>query len=83
MLTGRYVGHEGVPAIVTVDGSTEIPTAHTDGHEVTLTWCGGGRFLAFDKEDPSILRRRLEFFFRDGQAWGLRVGTRIFHREDL
>ena len=82
MLTGRYVSHEGIPAVVVVDGSTEIPTARIRDKGAVLTWCGAGRFLAMAEEDPQALRARMEFFFRDGQAWGVRVGSRIYGRED-
>ena len=78
MLSGTYVGHEGVPSIVTVE---ENCTAKVSDHLTKLVYCGGGRFLAMDAEKPETLRARLEFFFRDGHAWGVRVGSRIFSRE--
>ena len=82
MLPGTYIGHEGVPSKVVIrekDGQLETVVS---GHPVTLVYCGAGRFLAMDKEKPDQLRARLEFFFRDGSAWGVRVGSRIFSRED-
>ena len=79
MLPGHYVGHEGIPDICDV---------HPDGRTVTvshrlcrLIYCGGSRFLAVDPDDPSRIRSRLEFFFRRGHAWGVRVGSRIFTLE--
>lgn len=83
MLTGRYVGHEGEPAEITVDGSCADPLcAVVRGNACRLVYCGATRFLAMDAEKPGMLRSRLEFFIRDGQAWGVRTGSRIFHRED-
>lgn len=81
MLPGHYVGHEGIPDICDV---------HKDGKTVTvshrfcsLVYCGGSRFLAVDPEDPARIRSRLEFFFRNGHAWAVRVGSRIFVLEPI
>ena len=49
---------------------------------VSLTYCGGTRFLAMDEAEPQRQRARLEFFIRDGQAWAVRNGSRIFGREE-
>jgi hypothetical protein len=80
MLAGRYVCHEGVPAITTVNADS---TAIHGGNEVNLIYCGGGRFLAMDAKEPNRLRSRMEFFIRNGQAWGVRCGSRIYSREDV
>ena len=78
MLDGVYIGHEGEPSVVQVDACGH---ARVSGHETDLVYCGGARFLAMDREDPESLISRLEFFFRDGHAWGVRVGSRIFSRQ--
>ncbi len=78
MLVGRYVGHEGVPSIVTVrmeDGELRA----TNKRDLRLEYCGGLRFCGMDGDR---VRSRLEFFIRNGQAWGVRCGSRIFTRED-
>ncbi|MBQ9290479.1 MAG: serine hydrolase [Clostridia bacterium] len=82
MLVGTYIGHEGVPSRVIVPRVSSPMEAVVNDHPVTLVYCGAGRFLAMDREKPDALRARLEFFFRDGSAWGVRVGSRIFSRED-
>ncbi len=79
MLTGRYVGHEGVPAIVQVRIEDGVLRAVVSKRDLRLVYCGGLRFCAMDSER---VRSRLEFFTRDGQAWGVRCGSRIFSRED-
>ncbi|MBR1684077.1 MAG: beta-lactamase family protein [Clostridia bacterium] len=78
MLEGTYIAHEGVPSRVHVDA---LGHATLSSHETDLVYCGGGRFLAMDREDKERSRGRLEFFFRDGKAWGVRVGSRIYGRE--
>ena len=78
MLEGVYLGHEGELSVVEVDGAGR---ARISGKETELVYCGGGRFLAMDREEPDTVQARLEFFFRNGQAWGVRVGSRIFTRK--
>ena len=79
MLEGTYVGHEGEPDVVRVDDAGH---ANISDDETDLVYCGAARFLAMDRDHPERLRSRLEFFFRDGHAWGVRVGSRIFSRVD-
>ena len=79
MLPGRYVGHEGIPDICEVHEGGK--TATVSGHFCDLVHCGGARFLAVDPSDHTRTRSRLEFFFRSGHAWGVRVGSRIFTLE--
>lgn len=81
MLIGRFVGHEGNPDVLTVrmqDGQLFAEKKRT----MRLIYCGGLRFLGVDPADESRVRMRAEFFIRDGQAWGVRCGSRIFSRED-
>ena len=82
MLVGRYVGHEGEPSIVTVRMENGELIAHSGERDLRLKYCGGLRFLGMDMVETDRVRTRLEFFIRNGQAWGVRRGTRIFGRED-
>ena len=82
MLEGRYVGHEGVPEVVTVRLESGVLKGTVGKRAVSLTYCGGTRFLAMDEAEPQRQRARLEFFIRDGQAWAVRNGSRIFGREE-
>ena len=81
MIRGRYIGHEGELSVVTThcdeDGHL---SGERDGKPFLLRYCGGGRFLAVSEEDGSLVCR-LEFFIRDGRAWGVRCGTRVFGRD--
>ena len=78
MLEGSYIAHEGELSVVRVDDSGH---ALVSDHDTELIYCGASRFLAMDRNSPETLRARLEFFFRDGRAWGVRVGSRIYCRE--
>ena len=81
MLTGKFICREGVPAIVTVTAEADHACAVVGGNDTRLVYCGGTRFLAMDAKEPEKLRGRLEFFIRNGHAWGVRVGSRIYSAE--
>ena len=81
MLIGRYVGHEGVPAIVDVHMDGSQLRAIVNKRDLKLVYCGGLRFLGMDPVDETRVRSRLEFFTRNGHAWGVRCGSRIFGLE--
>lgn len=81
MLVGQYIGHEGVPSIVTVRMEDGQLRAIVNKRDLRLKYCGGLRFLGLDPVDETRVRSRLEFFIRNGHAWGVRVGSRIFSLE--
>ena len=77
MLAGEYVGHEGVPVHVKVwarDGGIAV---ERDGDALRAEYCGDALFNCYDGESLAV---RAEFLLRDGQAWGVRWGSRIFER---
>ena len=80
MLRGRYIGHEGVPCVVSIRCEDEGLQGERDGEAFTLVYCGGTRFLA-QPVAPGKASFRLEFLIRNGRAWGLRCGTRVFARD--
>ncbi len=82
MLVRRYVGHEGVPSIVSVRLEDGKLRAIVNKRDLFLVYCGGLRFCGMDPVDTSRVRSRLEFFTRNGHAWGVRVGSRIFGLEE-
>ncbi|MGN0778332.1 MAG: serine hydrolase domain-containing protein [Aristaeellaceae bacterium] len=77
MLLGCYVGHEGVPSIVNVRLVEHQLRAVVNKRDLKLVYCGGLRFLGMDPIDDKRVRARLEFFTRNGHAWGVRCGSRI------
>ncbi len=79
MIRGRYIGHEGVPSILCIRLEEDMLQGTRDGDAFTLCYCGGTRFLAVGKSGETLCK--LEFLIRDGRAWGVRCGTRIFARD--
>lgn len=82
MVAGSYIGHEGVPAHVHIWLENGKLMGKNDYRSFELRWCGATRFLGFTAPEAKAPCTRLEFFIRDGQAWGVRVGSRIFGREE-
>ena len=80
MITGTYISHEGVPCILTIALRDGAMQRTRDGQTTPLVYCGGTRFLSLDPADPDAQGVRHEFLIRDGVAWGVRCGTRVFER---
>lgn len=80
MLRGRYIGHEGMPCVVSIRCEGESLQGERDGEAFSLVYCGGTRFLA-QPDAPGKTPFRLEFLIRNGRAWGVRCGTRVFARD--
>lgn len=83
MVLGRYICHEGIPSAVTVSASEDGLTAVVGESDVRLIYCGGTRFLAMDAARPDRVRAQLEFLIRNGHAWAVRRGDRIYVAEEL
>ena len=83
MLLGTYIGHEGIPTHLTIslDEQGELH-GERDGNAFTLVFCGALRFLGYKHPGDRTPTARLEFFIRNGQAWGVRAGSRILQREN-
>ncbi len=77
MLAGTYASYEGLPSRLTI--SCDPLCASQDGRPLSLVHCGGLRFTAL--EPDGSLSSRLLFHIRDGAAWGVTVGSRIYLRE--
>lgn len=78
MVEGTYRTHEGVPVDVIVYQENGKLIAQKEDKRMPLDYCGGTLFAAFDAEGELLLR--LEVFIRDGHAWGVRCGSRIYQR---
>ena len=80
MLTGTYICHEGIPSTFTLTLKDGIPVGCHNGTVTHLVYCGGTRFRSV--QENGSLYSRIEFLIFNGKAWGVRCGTRIFHREE-
>ena len=80
MITGTYIGHEGVPSVLTIAEEDGRLVRIRDGAKTEFAYCGGTRFLSYDPAKDYDQGVRHEFLIRGGQAWGVRCGTRVFER---
>jgi len=80
MITGTYIGHEGVPSVLTIAEQDGRLLRTRDGATTEFAYCGGTRFLSYNPEKDYDQGVRHEFLIRDGKAWGVRCGTRVFER---
>ena len=79
MLYGDYVGHEGIVCHALVyprDGRLWVKAY---GEERLLEYCEGTVFAAVDPKTGERVNT-YRFFLRDGQAWAVKAGTRMFRR---
>lgn len=81
MIVGKYICREANPVynIVTLTDDFELH-AEYQGEPLELHLCYGTLFSARTKEDPDTNYTSMEFLVRDGKAWGVRCGTRIYQR---
>ena len=82
MITGTYIGHEGVPSILTIEEKDGKLIRTRDGATTAFAYCGGTRFLSYNPDADDDQGVRHEFLIRDGKAWGVRCGTRVFERKE-
>ena len=80
-IIGRYIDHEGTPSILTIYEEDGKLFGMRDDSAFDMAYCGGSRFIALNQETGEY-RFRIEFFIRDGRAWGVRRGTRVSERLD-
>ena len=78
-IVGSYIDHEGTPSVLTIYEEKGKLCGMRDDSAFDMAYCGGTRFIALNKETGEY-RFRIEFFIRDGRAWGVRRGTRVSER---
>ena len=80
MITGAYISHEGVPSMLSIEERDGKLVRIRDSKPYAFVYCGGTRFLSFETGGEDEQGVRHEFLIRDGRAWGVRCGTRVFER---
>ncbi len=81
MMAGHFTGHEGSPEHLSVQVVDGKPVARKGETDMVLRCCGGTKFLGYTSETATSPCARLEFLIRNGETWGVRVGTRVFTRD--
>ncbi len=79
MVTGDFVGHEGIVCHAYVFEKEGQLYVRTYGEEYLLKYCEASVFAAYDQKTGERVNT-YRFFIHDGRAWGVKAGTRIFLR---
>ena len=77
---GDYLAREGLPAHCVVELEDGVLKGTYQDRPVLLRWCGQNIFTAVDAKDPDKRVTTLRFYTRDGAAWGVKCGSRIYQR---
>lgn len=80
MLCGDYLCHEGLPVHCIVEEKDGVLGGTYQDKPVVLRWCGQNIFTAVDAKDPAKRVTTLRFYTRNGSAWGVKCGSRIYQR---
>lgn len=80
MLCGEFLAKEGLVSrcIVRLEDGELVGECYK--RKVRLVHCGGACFTAVDYAHPEKQVETLQFYIREGRAWGVECGTRIYQR---
>ena len=81
MLLGRYIGHEGVPAIVDVRSVEGQLRAVVNKRDLKLVYCGGLRFLGMDPVCAVVLSSLLVMVMLG--VYAAEVGSSVLNNQDM
>jgi hypothetical protein len=80
--TAEHTGPEGSAVHLYIEEKDGKLIRTRDGSTTAFVYCGGTRFLSYDPGKDYDQGVRHEFLIRNGKAWGVRCGSRIYSRED-
>ena len=80
MLIGDYLAKEGLPSHCVVTEENGKLNAVYSERKLQLLYCEKSVFAGVDAQDPSKRVPTLEFYIKNGSAWGVKCGSRIYQR---
>ena len=80
MLCGDYLCREGLPVHCVVKWEDGVLRGTYQDRKVLLRYCGENIFTAVDAGQPEKRVTTLRFYTRNGSAWGVKCGSRIYQR---
>ena len=78
MICGDYLSQEGLPVHCVVSVEDGKLTADYNGQKVNLLYSSECNFIAVDAGKPENRISTFQFYIRNGHAWGVRCGSRIY-----
>ena len=80
MLEGDYLAKEGLPVHCTVKAEDGKLTAIYDERKLHLLYSSESVFVGVDAADQEKRVNTFEFYIKNGVAWGVKCGSRIYQR---
>ncbi len=80
MLVGDYLAHEGIPTHCVVNCENGALTCVHDDQKRNLAHCEKAVFAVYDVDKPDKRVGTFRFYIKDGKAWALKCGSRIYQR---
>lgn len=80
MLCGDYLVYEGIPAHCIVSFEDGVLKCVHNGQKRILQHCEKTVFAVYDAKHPETRVGTFRFYIKDGQAWAVKCGSRIFQR---
>lgn len=78
ILCGDYISNESLPSHIIVSIADGNLMADFDGLKVDLLYCSESIFAVVDHDNHNRRVNTFKFHIRDGKAWGVKCGYRIF-----
>ena len=80
ILCGDYISNESMPSHIIVSIENGELMADFDGLKVDLLYCYEGIFAVVEHDRPEKRVNTFKFHVKDGKAWGVKCGYRIFQK---
>lgn len=80
ILCGDYISNESLPSHIIVSIEDGNLVADFDGLKVDLLFCSESIFAVVDHYNHKKRVNTFKFHIRDGKAWGVKCGYRIFQK---
>lgn len=82
MLCGDYIVHEGIPEHCIVSIEDGVLQCIHYGEKKLLKHCEKSVFAVYSAANPEKRIGTFRFYIKDGKAWAVKCGSRIFQRID-
>lgn len=79
MLCGDYIAHEGVATYCKISMENGKLACEYNNEEKEIRYCFSTVFAVFNPK-TQMRETTFRFHIRDGKAWGVNCGSRIYHR---
>ena len=79
-LCGDFVSREGIPSHAVISEEGGKLTGTYGESKVILKYCDHNVFAVYQADKPEVRVSTFRFYIRNGKAWGVKCGSRIYQR---